>query len=463
MPLSSATRASVIAVCMAGLFILAPSAYANPSVYEPATDPGLGFNLIAWSGNSGTNWSNAIDALYNAGFREVSISPVRRFDNNTGAVISNFGYPSLTAVDAGVLRAKQLGMRVTLNPFVELSNLPGGQSWRAYFAPLPGSTVANTFWPAYESYLDEVATIAQNRGVDAMNLGTEMKGLDSFYNISDFDPVTAGNQSSPTQTQLNQQIAYWDTVIDSVASIYNGPLGYAANWDNFNSTRVTNNIWSHPEINYIGIDSYFRFENSPYLIPTSQSDPVQTYPNESFIQLVANEWNERLDGQILPFASGLGKPVVFTEQGYQHHNGTSRNPQNESGSVDTAEQIMAFQGLLRRSTAARRTFRPCISGNGRWQGLRAAPGTSITLASSNQPDNRRLAIWLSRFVRNLVPGDYNGDGRWMPGLCRLAQLRGTNPHVFRCGRRQWRWRRSTPATTRFGEPISAPPAPVARD
>ena len=111
--------------------------------------------------------------------------------------------------------------------------------------------------------------------------------------------------------------------------------------------RVTNNIWSHPEINYIGIDSYFRFENSPYLIPTSQSDPIQTYPNENFIQLVANEWNERLDGQILPFASGLGKPVVFTEQGYQHHNGTSRNPQNESGSVDTAEQIMAFQGLLR--------------------------------------------------------------------------------------------------------------------
>ena len=147
MPLSSATRASVIAVCMVGLFNLAPSAYANPSVYEPATDPGLGFNLIAWSGNSGTSWSNAIDALYNAGFREVSISPVRRFDNNTGAVISNFGYPSLTAVDAGVLRAKQLGMRVTLNPFVELSNLPGGQSWRAYFAPLPGSTVANTFWP----------------------------------------------------------------------------------------------------------------------------------------------------------------------------------------------------------------------------------------------------------------------------------------------------------------------------
>ena len=141
---------------------------------------GLGFNLIAWSGNSGSSWTNAVNALYAAGFREVSISPVRRFDNNTGRC-ANSCYPPLSAVEAGVARAKQLGMRVTLNPFVELSNLPGGQSWRAYFAPLPGSTVANTFWPLYETYLDEVATIAQEHHVDAMNVGTEMKGLDSFF------------------------------------------------------------------------------------------------------------------------------------------------------------------------------------------------------------------------------------------------------------------------------------------
>ena len=172
-------------------------AAADPNVFEPATDPGLGFNLIAWSQDIGTNWTIAINALYAAGFREVSISPVRRFDYNTGAVISNFGYPSLSAVEAGVVRAKQLGMRVTLNPFVELSNLPGGQSWRAYFAPLPGSTKANTFWPLYETYMDEVATIAQNNNVDAMNVGTEMKGLDSFFSITDFDPVAPGNQAQP--------------------------------------------------------------------------------------------------------------------------------------------------------------------------------------------------------------------------------------------------------------------------
>ena len=386
-----------------------PAALADPNVFEPSTDPGLGFNLIAWSGSSGSSWTNAVNALYDAGFREVSISPVRRFDNNTGGVL-NVGYPPLTAIQAGVVRAKQLGMRVTLNPFVELSNLPGGQSWRAYFAPLPGSTVANTFWPQYEAYLDEVATIAQNNNVDAMNVGTEMKGLDSFFSISDFDPVAAGNQSNPTPAQLNQQTAYWDTVIDSVASIYSGQIGYAANWDNYNSTRVTNNVWSHPEINYVGIDSYFRFESGNYVIPTSESDPLQTYPNEDFIQLVANEWNQRLNEQIMPFAAGLGKPVVFTEQGYQHHNGASRNPQIESGSVDTAEQIMAFQGLLRALDGRAEDFLAMHIWQWEMSGSQGSTWNINPSATANQPDNRPLAQWLSGWVRNLLPGDFNDNG-----------------------------------------------------
>ena len=387
------------------------TALANPAVYEPAIDPGVGFNLIAWSGNSGANWTNAINALYGAGFREVSISPIRRFDNNTGAVVSNSGYPSLTAIEAGVVRAKQLGMRVTLNPFVELSNLPpSAGGWRANFAPLPGSAKASTFWPLYETYLDEVAAIAQAHNVDAMNVGTEMKGLDSFYSISDFDPDTAGNQSTPSQAQLDQQVAYWDTVIDSVASTYTGQIGYAANWDNFSATRVTNNIWSHPEIDYIGIDSYFRFESGSYVIPTSQSDPLQVYPDADFIQLVADEWNQRLDNQIMPFAAARGKPVVFTEQGYQHHNGASRNPQNESGSIDTAEPIMAFQGLLRALDGRKDDFLAMHIWQWEMSGSQGSTWNINPATNANQPDNRILAQWLSGFVGNLLPGDFNDDG-----------------------------------------------------
>jgi type II secretory pathway pseudopilin PulG len=255
-----------------------------------------------------------------------------------------------------------------------------------------------------------VATIAQNHQVDAMNVGTEMKGLDSFFSINDFDPVVPGNQSNPSQAQLDQQQQYWDTVIDSVATIYDGPIGYAANWDNFNATRVTNNIWSHPEISYIGIDSYFRFQSPPYEVPASATNPIQSYPDEDFIQLVANEWSQRLDDQILPFAAGLGKPVVFIEQGYQHHNGTARNPQTESGSIDTAEQIMAFQGMLRALDGRQDEFRALHIWQWEMAGSQGSTWNINPSASANQPDNRPLAQWLSGFVRNLQPGDFNEDG-----------------------------------------------------
>ena len=171
----------------AWMFVVSSSlspALADPGVFEPGSDPAIGFNLIAWhnSANS-TAWQNAVQSLYDSGFREVSISPVRRVDVTTGN-ITIASYPTLTAIDAGVVRAKQLGMRVTLNPFVELSN----SQWRATLHRCRGARWPIPFWPQYESYLDEVATIAQNRGVEAMNVGTEMKGLDSFYNITDFDP-----------------------------------------------------------------------------------------------------------------------------------------------------------------------------------------------------------------------------------------------------------------------------------
>src|SRR5262245_17818168 len=117
---SRCTIAAAVLIVILGFGAKRPAA-ANPAAYEPASDPAIGFNLIAWSGNSGSSWSNAVDALYAAGFREVSISSVRRVDIATGN-ITTASYPSLTAIDAGVARAKQLGMRVTLNPFVELSS-----------------------------------------------------------------------------------------------------------------------------------------------------------------------------------------------------------------------------------------------------------------------------------------------------------------------------------------------------
>jgi hypothetical protein len=79
----------------------------------------------------------------------------------------------------------------------------------------------------------EVAQIAQTHEVDAMLVGTELRAItrDSTHNSD------------------------WNNVINAVAGVYDGPLGYAANWDNYEFPNVSDAIWNHPQIDFLGIDS----------------------------------------------------------------------------------------------------------------------------------------------------------------------------------------------------------------
>src|SRR4051812_30957468 len=136
------TRVTVaIIVCVVVGSNVAPRADANPAVYELGSDPMLGFNLISWwdFGSSGTStWQNAVQQVYNAGFREISISPVRYFNLTTGVIsAAHQKSPQLSHIEAAVVRAKSPGMRVTLNPFVEPENF---STWRGTYNPTAGST-----------------------------------------------------------------------------------------------------------------------------------------------------------------------------------------------------------------------------------------------------------------------------------------------------------------------------------
>ncbi len=188
--------------------------------YEPAADPGVGFNLISWwnFGPAGaTIWANSVQSLYDAGFRHVSIDPIRYFDPNSGAIAaSSQKGPELLHIAAGIARAKSLGMTVTVNPFVEFQNFT---QWRAYWDPTPGSASSNQFWSDYQQYLVDVAQVAHTYGADSMNVGTELNGLVD----------NPGNN------------AHWNAAINAVAANFSGQLGYAASWPSRNG-NLTNAI-----------------------------------------------------------------------------------------------------------------------------------------------------------------------------------------------------------------------------
>ncbi len=370
------------------LALLTLRASADPGVYEPGVDPGVGFNLVSWAnfGASGpTVWENAVQAAHDAGFDEVSLSPVRFYTIGAGSIAATSSQgPELSHVAAGVARAKSLGMRVTVNPFVEPV---GFTEWRGFYDPTPGSGEWNTFWTDYGDYLVDVAQMAEVNGADSMTVGTELRAI---------------TRNSGNNTQ-------WASVISAVDAEFTGTLGYAANWDNYRNNNVRNTIWENPAIDFIGIDAYFTNIQS-----NSQADASGTYPNQAFIGQVEAAWNDRLDNQILPFAAarkgGAGMPVEFTEVGYLPYNRTTVTPQNSSGPLDQDEQNMAFEGLMRALDGRGNEFLATHI----WQWN--MPGSAGSLWNfdpngGNQPNNQQTAQWLSDFVTNSVdPGTGPGAG-----------------------------------------------------
>jgi hypothetical protein len=414
------------------LFVLVAHAHraaADPSVYEPSSDPAVGFNLIEWynfpSGGEAV-WENAVQQIHDAGFREVSISPVRFVDITTGHILPTSPKgPELSQIEAAVVKAKSLSMRVTLNPFVEMMNPhsvadPGDDE---YFAPFNGcgwrgclnlteGTPANTqFWNDYQGYLGEVAAIAQAHNVDAMTIGTEYKAL---------------NQDSA-------QNNHWTSVISAVDSVYHGKLGYAANWDSYNDSNVASTIWDNSAIDFIGIDSYFSYgadaltgyiqsqhpgidANTALQMAIDAANASGTYPNQTFIDLMTAAWNHKLDSEILPYAAarkgGGGMPVEFTEVGNLPFNLAALDPQQQfltqtfgSQPLDAAEQKMVFEGLV-RALDGRKSLFPAMdiwqwdipgSGGSQWN------ITTSTNPSPDQPSNVPLGDWLSDYVKTGVP------------------------------------------------------------
>ena len=352
-------------------------AFADVSMYEADRDPGVGFNLVSWANFGATGnsvWENAVQSVHDAGFGEVSLSPVRFYTPGVGSIAATSSQgPELSHVAAGIARAKQLGMRVTVNPFVEPV---GFSTWRGFYNPAPGSGESTQFWNDYQQYLADVAVMAEANGADAMTVGTELRALTR----------NAGNNAN------------WSAVIEAVNIEFSGDIGYAANWDNYNHSNVAAALWDNPAIDFLGIDSYFQG-----LLSNSQADASGSYPNASFISQVESAWNGRLDNEILPYAqarqSGTGLPVKFTEVGYLPYNRTIVQPQNSGGTLDRDEQNMAFEGLMRALDGRLASGKFLAAHIWQWN----MPGSNGSLWNmdpngGNQPNNQQTAKWLSSFV-----------------------------------------------------------------
>lgn len=199
-------------------------------------------------------------------------------------------------IRAMVRMAKARGMKVMLKPHLWLGH---GGFTGTY---VPDSAIG---WEGYErSYRDYIlyfATLARETGVDLFCIGTEMQAF------------------------VQARPAYWNKLIDKVSDAYQGPLTYAANWDEVQDVP----FWSR--MRYIGVDGYF---------------PITAEPAPSLSALEAG-WQPHVEA-LAQLSARVDRPVLFTEIGYCCTSACAARPWSEDpeAPLDEAAQSRAWQAFF---------------------------------------------------------------------------------------------------------------------
>lgn len=169
--------------------------------------------------------------------------------------------------------ARACGLSVMLKPHVWLR-----RNWIGEYT-LDREEDWQEWESAYQTYILTFAQLAEEEEVPLFCIGTEYK------------------------LAVKQRPRFWETLIGKVKEVYSGKLTYAANWDDYD--QVT--FWE--QLDYIGVDAYFPLE----------------VPDETSLEAVRNSWSHWRKN-LRQYSRREGKPVLFTEYGYQSKNGALHTP-----------------------------------------------------------------------------------------------------------------------------------------
>ncbi|NNN33683.1 hypothetical protein HLK59_25640 [Streptomyces sp. S3(2020)] len=205
-----------------------------------------------------------------------------------------------TASDASlkriVRRAHAAGLKVMIKPHVDLP----GDADRAGISPRDRPA----WFTSYRRFLTHYADLAAGTGAEQLAVGTELAGV-----------------SRDTEA--------WTEVIDTVRDHYDGPLTYAANYDEYRGIR----FWK--ELDLIGIDAYW---------------PLSRKPTEDTARL-RRAW-QPISEELAAFARRHDRRILFTEAGYVSQRGATTAPYawDLSRRTGDAEQAAAYRALLETFT-----------------------------------------------------------------------------------------------------------------
>ncbi len=204
--------------------------------------------------------------------------------------------------------AHRMGVKILVKPHLE--------NWRDYEwrgdIRYHSDQEWDRFFSTYTAWIVRLAAFSE--GADAFVVGTELGGT----------------------THHEKR---WREVIGAVREVYAGPLTYAANWDAYE--RVA--FWD--AVDWVGIQAYF-----PVLDEVAAEDDI---PAQSAFD---TGWRDIMR-RVADFSVRVGRPVVFTEAGYNNSPTAPYQPWDWKARGDAEELQMRCMIAALRAIAAEPTVR----------------------------------------------------------------------------------------------------------
>ncbi len=202
--------------------------------------------------------------------------------------------PSYERLEKTILLAREKGLRVLLLPIVLIED-PGPDDWRGTLRPQQ----ADLWWRSYETWLLQLARVAEACGAQALSVGSEYASLED-------------------------EELRWRQLIRAVRREFGGALTYSANWDHFEEIG----FWS--ELDFAGMTAYFELSKAEQ--PT--------------LEELRSGWQLALT-EIERLAALSGLPTVITEVGVPSARGAAGAPWDYTRreEADPALQLRCFESF----------------------------------------------------------------------------------------------------------------------
>lgn len=293
-----------------------------------------GFNYPAFY-NGGYENGDTLAALAATGANSVALEDEYSIDVDNSTIVADSNYTdSLASLGNTIKEAEADGLQVMVRPLIDFLNpsIDGGltDQYRSYFNPSNPAA----FFASYQTMLVAQAKVAQANGAQVFCIGTEMDQLTGPAYLAD-----------------------WSSIITAVRAVFSGKLTYSAEWDDATSPwqyggtglklgtgDITTQISFWSQLDYVGIDEYA---------------PLSTAANPTEAQLVAG-WeqtptdadakavtgNQSLISYFEGVAAKIGKPLFFTELGYEDATDAASQPYGSSTNVvDQTLQTELYQAF----------------------------------------------------------------------------------------------------------------------